>query len=120
MIIFRVVAEKPYPRSEVYRVEVPDDKVKWEIVWPEYAPQDFTSLVATDKPWADSNNFESLKFKWNSIDGLINRRSFMGLLIYSITFMDKLPIYPTFAVILIIILYECLELGNIEGQRSFK
>ncbi|VDK86813.1 unnamed protein product [Litomosoides sigmodontis] len=70
--------EKPYPRSEVYRVKVPDDKVKWEIVWPEYAPHDFTSLTATNKPWADSNDFKRQKFKWNSIDGLINRRSHMG------------------------------------------
>ncbi|KAL3995113.1 NUDIX domain family protein [Acanthocheilonema viteae] len=70
--------EKPYLRSDIYRVEVPDDKVKWEVLWPEYAPKDFTSLVATNKPWADSNDFKSQKFKWNDIDGLINRRSYMG------------------------------------------
>ncbi|VDM10081.1 unnamed protein product [Wuchereria bancrofti] len=70
--------EKPYLRSDVYRVKVPDDKVKWEVAWPEYAPKDFTSLGAIGKPWADSDNVESQKFKWNDIDGLVDRRSYMG------------------------------------------
>ncbi|MCP9262304.1 hypothetical protein DINM_005583 [Dirofilaria immitis] len=70
--------EKPYLRSDIYRLKVPDDKVKWEVAWPEYAPQDFTSLAAIDKPWADSNDFKNGKFKWNDVDELINRLSYMG------------------------------------------
>lgn len=89
MIIFSCIPDKPYLRSNIHRVKVPDDKVSWDTVWPEYAPDDFTSLEAIGKPWAESNNIESHKFKWNDMDGLIDRRSHMGY--FSIIFSTCYP-----------------------------
>jgi len=42
-----------YPRSQVERFPVPDDKVDWSVDWPEYSPPTFTSSYAIGKPWAD-------------------------------------------------------------------
>ncbi|VDM98288.1 unnamed protein product [Thelazia callipaeda] len=71
---------KPYLRSNVYRVEVPDDKITWQICWPEYSPTDYTSLAAINKPWADSGDCQNHgKFKWNDIDGLVDRHSHLGI-----------------------------------------
>ena len=42
-----------YPRSQVERFSVPDDKVDWSVDWPEYRPPTFTSPYAIGKPWAD-------------------------------------------------------------------
>lgn len=44
-----------YPRSNVERFPVPDDKVSWSSEYKEYLPHDYTSSVIHGKPWADSN-----------------------------------------------------------------
>jgi len=42
-----------YPRSNIERFRVPDDKVDWNIDWPEYKPPTFTSPHTIGKPWSD-------------------------------------------------------------------
>jgi len=42
-----------YPRSQVDRFPVPDDKVDWAVDWPEYRPPTFTSPGAIGQPWSD-------------------------------------------------------------------
>jgi len=42
-----------YPRSDVERFHVPDDKVDWVVDWPDYRPPTFTSPHASGKPWSD-------------------------------------------------------------------
>ncbi|XP_058801554.1 ADP-ribose pyrophosphatase, mitochondrial isoform X2 [Phymastichus coffea] len=74
-----------YPRTNLQRFSVPDDKVLWTVEYPEYSPINYTSEGLKEKPWADpiieDPNF---KPKWNELDGngQINRISYNGL--YSI------------------------------------
>ena len=42
-----------YPRSDIDRLHVPDDKVDWAVEWPDYSPPTFTSPAAIGKPWSD-------------------------------------------------------------------
>ena len=42
-----------YPRSQVDRFPVPDEKVDWALDWPEYGPARFTSPDAIGQPWSD-------------------------------------------------------------------
>ena len=44
-----------YPRySEVVKYPVPDEKLTWDVMYPEYAPPDFTApSVAKGPVWAD-------------------------------------------------------------------
>lgn len=44
-----------YPRSNVERFPVPDDKVSWSSEYKEYNPPEFTSPSIHGKPWADPN-----------------------------------------------------------------
>ncbi|XP_017876910.1 ADP-ribose pyrophosphatase, mitochondrial [Ceratina calcarata] len=68
-----------YSTSNVKRFEVTEDKVPWDVEYPEYKPVEYTSPVLKGKPWADPEIGEpSFKPKWNSLDGKINRRSFVG------------------------------------------
>lgn len=68
-----------YPRTNVKRFEVPINKISWDVQYPEYNPNKYTSSSIKNKPWADPE-IESNSFipKWNAIDGSINRKSFMG------------------------------------------
>ena len=44
-----------YPKSDIKRFPVPDDKVDWAVDWPEYDPVDYTSSsVLAMPPWADT------------------------------------------------------------------
>lgn len=69
--------EKPYLRSEIHRVEVPDEKVEWTVEWASYKPTVYTDPSTNNKPWADKNIGEAT-FKWNQIDGKTDRRSHTG------------------------------------------
>lgn len=60
-----------------HRTEVPNDRVDWKASWPEYAPVDYTSEKVVHAPWADDEAKLST-FKFNAMDGLINRKSFTG------------------------------------------
>lgn len=66
-----------YPKSNnVIRFSVPDDKVRWEVQWPEYNPVFYTSTAIKGQSWADPS-IEKCEFKpkWNTLDGNINRKS---------------------------------------------
>lgn len=63
-----------YPRSNVKRFPVPDDKVPWDVNWPEYRPVNHTSESVLKKPvWADVADCSKIEF--NIIDGKVNRCS---------------------------------------------
>ncbi|EEB19982.1 conserved hypothetical protein [Pediculus humanus corporis] len=81
-----------YPKSKnIVRFPVPDDKVLWNIEWPQYSPVVYTSSNLTNQPWADppleTHNFNP---KWNCLDGKVNRKSHFCE--YAI--VDGLPINP--------------------------
>ena len=81
-----------YPKSKnIVRFPVPDDKVLWNIEWPQYSPVVYTSSNLTNQPWADppleTHNFNP---KWNCLDGKVNRKSHFSE--YAI--VDGLPINP--------------------------
>lgn len=60
------------------RFPVPDELVGWQTVWPAYAPVDYTSKKVTSMPpWADDER-KLREFKFNEIEGLVNRTSFEG------------------------------------------
>ena len=45
-----------YPRSDVKRTAVPDDRVPWSVAWEDYSPVDHTSQSVLDMPvWADKD-----------------------------------------------------------------
>ncbi|KAL6736226.1 hypothetical protein Aduo_006604 [Ancylostoma duodenale] len=72
------VTDVPYLRSNnVFRCEVPDDKIRWSVEFPEYNPPDYTDPKTRSRTWADPEPVAG-KFKWNAVDGKINRVSFLG------------------------------------------
>ncbi|VDO54386.1 unnamed protein product [Schistosoma margrebowiei] len=80
----------PYPRtSDIQRYPVPDDKVSWNLSWPEYHPVAYTAPGISKKPWADPDN--QLTIQFNKIDGILDRTSFMGQYKFS---ADGLPLNP--------------------------
>uniref|UniRef100_A0A1B6JVS0 Nudix hydrolase domain-containing protein n=1 Tax=Homalodisca liturata TaxID=320908 RepID=A0A1B6JVS0_9HEMI len=71
-------------RAKVYpflveRLEVSDERVRWDYPWPNYRPPLFTASSTLGQPWADPDLSESFKPQWNCQDGLINRKSYVGL-----------------------------------------
>ena len=65
----------------IKRFPVPDDKVSWDVPFPEYKPVDYTAPVVAAKPvWADPDIRvdKSFPIKWHEIDGKVDRRSFEG------------------------------------------
>ncbi|XP_046327185.2 ADP-ribose pyrophosphatase, mitochondrial-like isoform X2 [Haliotis rufescens] len=85
-----------YPRTkDVKRFPVPDDKVPWSAEFAVYEPVDYTSPKVLEKPvWADPDIRHSDAVirppKWNSLDGVINRRSHLG----NYEVIDKVPRNP--------------------------
>lgn len=51
-----------YPRSNVERFPVPDDKVPWSAEFIEYNPTNYTSPSIEGKPWADQEIGKNLYF----------------------------------------------------------
>uniref|UniRef100_A0A0K0FY10 Putative nudix hydrolase 6 (inferred by orthology to a C. elegans protein) n=1 Tax=Strongyloides venezuelensis TaxID=75913 RepID=A0A0K0FY10_STRVS len=86
-----LVTCKPYLFSNVFRIEVPENLSKWSDRWDEYNPPDYTSVEATYKNWSDDKELNDTNYKWNEIDGKINRKSFMGH--YQIS-KDNRPLNP--------------------------
>jgi len=63
------------------RTEVSDDKVDWNVEFPDYKPVDYTAAVVLTKPvWADPDfrTEKDLKPQYNAVDGKVDRRSFEG------------------------------------------
>lgn len=81
---------QPYLKSKVYRVEVPDNKVRWDVSWKDYAPLDYTSPSLKGKSYADQE-IGTGNFKWNQIDGKVDRRSHQG--VYNLS-IDGRPLNP--------------------------
>ena len=44
-----------YPKSNVTRTKVLDDKVLWSVQWPDYQPIEYTSKTVLNNPHADNN-----------------------------------------------------------------
>jgi len=79
----------------VPRFPVPDDKVPWEVPYPEYKATNYTAKSVADQPvWADLDYSKGLADKtparWNQIDGKVDRRSHMG----NYTIQNNIPINP--------------------------
>ncbi|XP_075161795.1 putative nudix hydrolase 6 [Haematobia irritans] len=68
-----------YPRSEVKRFHVPDECIPWCIAYKDYKPPIYTSPHINGQIWADPDlKYADFKPKWNSLDGNINRISYVG------------------------------------------
>ncbi|PIO64667.1 hydrolase, NUDIX family [Teladorsagia circumcincta] len=70
-------SDVPYLRSNIYRFNVPDEKVGWSVPFPEYDPPDHTDPKAVGKSWSDPDPQAADNIRWNAIDGKINRKSFI-------------------------------------------
>ncbi|XP_038676461.1 ADP-ribose pyrophosphatase, mitochondrial-like isoform X2 [Scyliorhinus canicula] len=86
----------PYPESQVERYPVPDNYVSWSIPWAEYEPLDYTAdIVRAGPEWADPDFREEGQSedgpRFNTLDGRIDRTSFVGC--YELD-EDKLPRNP--------------------------
>lgn len=71
----------PYGREpDVVRAAVPDDKVAWNVAFPEYSPVTFTTKKILEGPsYADADILtKKCNLKFNAIDGQHSRKSFMG------------------------------------------
>ncbi|CAG2212774.1 NUDT9 [Mytilus edulis] len=83
-----------YPRTkDVKRFTVPDDKVRWNVPFPEYSPPSFTTETVLSGPYYADPDICSGKgeiTKWNEIDGKVSRVSFEGK--YEV--VDGLPLNP--------------------------
>ena len=83
-----------YPRTkDVKRCKVPDDKVPWNVPFPEYSPTAFTTETVLSGPYYADPDIPSGKgeiTKWNEIDGNVSRVSFLGK--YDV--VDGLPRNP--------------------------
>ncbi|XP_063395977.1 ADP-ribose pyrophosphatase, mitochondrial-like isoform X1 [Mytilus trossulus] len=83
-----------YPRTkDVKRFKVPDDKVRWNVPFPEYSPTTFTTETVLSGPYYADPDICSGKgeiTKWNEIDGKVSRVSFEGK--YEV--VDGLPLNP--------------------------
>lgn len=68
----------PYLGSQIRRIQVPDDLVKWNREWTEYTPPVHTDQKVVGQAWADPE-LDDKKFKpaWNTVDGKINRVSYV-------------------------------------------
>lgn len=71
-----------YPRSQIKRFPVPDDKVPWTTKFPEYKPVDYTSESILKRPVYADPDIRTEKvdppLSFNGCDGKINRVSHMG------------------------------------------
>lgn len=73
-----------YPgKVEIQRYPVPNEKVPWEVDFPEYKPEKYTSDHVLNEPvWADKDVEKWTDKKtplWNCLDGKINRKSHKGV-----------------------------------------
>uniref|UniRef100_A0A0K0DH98 Nudix hydrolase domain-containing protein n=1 Tax=Angiostrongylus cantonensis TaxID=6313 RepID=A0A0K0DH98_ANGCA len=64
-------------RSSVHRCAVPETKIRWSMPFPEYDPPDYTDPKLLGRKWADPDIPDG-SFKWNAVDGKVNRVSFVG------------------------------------------
>ncbi|CAF3868455.1 unnamed protein product [Rotaria magnacalcarata] len=63
--------------KEATRFLVPDDKVSWNVDFPDYKPVEYTTTKIQRNPKADSSDPSTIT-KFNQLDNKIDRRSFTG------------------------------------------
>ncbi|CAF3328825.1 unnamed protein product [Rotaria socialis] len=63
--------------KEAKRFLVPDDKVSWNVDFPDYKPVEYTTTKIQRNPKADSSDPSTIT-KFNQLDNKIDRRSFTG------------------------------------------
>lgn len=71
-----------YPRADgLHRTIVPDEWVDWRVPWNGYKPFIYTHPEIHGKIWADPDIMQNpdIKLNFNSIDGKVDRTSFMGV-----------------------------------------
>ncbi|XP_049767308.1 ADP-ribose pyrophosphatase, mitochondrial [Schistocerca cancellata] len=71
-----------YPRTDntVARFPVPDEKIHWDIDYPEYQPTNYTAAHIKGQSWADPEiSHPSFHPQWNQLDGSVNRKSHVGV-----------------------------------------
>jgi len=73
----------PYVNSNQARFTLPDDKVAWSVPFADYKPPYYThpGVLSSKLPDASLEKLKtdkSIKFKFNALDGKIDRRSHMG------------------------------------------
>ncbi|XP_014216844.1 putative nudix hydrolase 6 [Copidosoma floridanum] len=81
--IFKMIHKKcrntVYPLTKIQRFIVPDDKISWNVDFPEYSPGVYNSPVLQGKVWADPDIADaSFQPQWNKLDGKVNRESYIG------------------------------------------
>ncbi|CAF1268369.1 unnamed protein product [Adineta steineri] len=71
--------QSPYSATtDVNRASVPDEKVPWNVSWPDYKPTEYTApAVLKNPPWADDSDAKKIEH-YNKIDGKIDRTSLEG------------------------------------------
>jgi len=67
-----------YPNSKQQRLKVPDDKVSWNVKWPQYDPPFYTAKHVLNGKGPDPKLADAKTLKWNQLDGKVNRVSHMG------------------------------------------
>lgn len=90
--IFKHVAcrNSKYAKA-IQRLPVSDEQISWSVEWDDYQPPFFESPVLEGKPWADPPiDDSSFKPKFNSLDGNVNRVSYVGK--YQV--VNNLPLNP--------------------------
>ena len=60
------------------RQSVPDAQVPWSSSFPSYDPPSFTAPFVLTAEWADKEIKGGGEFKWNALDGKVNRKSHEG------------------------------------------
>ena len=74
----------PYSNTSQERFKVEDDKVKWECNFPDYKPPFYTNPGVVNHKLPDASlekikkDDGKIKFKFNELDGKIDRKSHMG------------------------------------------
>uniref|UniRef100_A0AC35UBK7 Nudix hydrolase domain-containing protein n=1 Tax=Rhabditophanes sp. KR3021 TaxID=114890 RepID=A0AC35UBK7_9BILA len=66
----------PYTGSNVIKLVFDRSLIPWNIPFPSYNPPEYTAEKAKKQPWSDDKELSTYKF--NEIDGNINRVSHMG------------------------------------------
>jgi len=70
---------RQYPFGGPERSIIPEDKIEWDVPYPEYNPPRFTTeKVLHNKQWADKEDIACGQFQWNAQDKDVNRISHLG------------------------------------------
>ena len=65
-------------QRRIVRHEVPAGFIAWDVQFDHYDPISFSAPVLNNAPWADPRIASDTSFKFNEIDGKIDRKSYEG------------------------------------------